>query len=259
MADVAANLPPHFMTKVTNKAEPKPENIWLNLLCNVVLPTVILSTLSKPERLGPLPAMLVGLAFPLGYGIYDLIRRRKANFLSILGVVSVLLTGGLGLMKVSNLVFAIKEAAIPLILGVAIVGSLKTRTPLIRTMLYNEQIIEVDTVQARLEERGAMNEFNRLMWSSTWLMAAAFFLSAGLNFALARLVLKSPPGSTGFTEELGRMHALSWLVITVPALGIMMFALWRLLKRLSVLTGLETDAILRAPPPKLKEKKVENG
>lgn len=244
------------MTRATNKVEPKTENIWLNLLCNVVLPTVILSTLSKPERLGPLPAMLVGLAFPLGYGLYDLIRRCKANFLSIIGVVSVSLTGGLGLMKVSNLVFAIKEAAIPLIFGVAIVGSLKTRTPLIRTMLYNEQIIEVDRVQARLEERGVMNEFDQLMRSSTWLMAAAFFLSAVLNFVLARLVLKSPPGSAGFTEELGKMHALSWVVITVPALGIMMFALLRLLNRLSELTGLETDAILRTPSS--KEKKGEN-
>lgn len=244
------------MTKAATKAEPKPENIWLNLLCNVVLPTVILSTLNEPNRLGPLPAMLAGLAFPLGYGIYDLIRRRKANFLSIIGIVSVLLTGGLGAMKVSNLVFAIKEAAIPLVLGVAIVGSLKTRTPLIRTLLYSEQIIEVETVQARLEERGALPEFNQLMRSSTWLMAAAFFLSAILNFVLARLVLKSPPGSARFTEELGKMHALSWVVITVPALGIMMFALWRLLHRLSGLTGLEMDAILRAPPA--KEKKLEN-
>ena len=245
------------MTKATNKAAPKPENIWLNILCNVLLPTVILSTLSTPDRLGPLPAMLVGLAFPLGYGIYDLFRRRKANFLSIIGIVSVLLTGGLGVMKVSSLVFAIKEAAIPLIFGVAIVGSLKTRKPLIRAMLYNEQLIEVDTVQARLEERGALNEFDQLMRSSTWLLAAAFFLSAILNFVLARLVLKDPPGSTGFTEELGKLHALSWVVVTVPALGIMMFALWRLLHRLSALTGLETEAILRTPPA--KEKKGENG
>jgi hypothetical protein len=245
------------MTESAAKPASKPENIWLNLLFNVVLPSVILSTLSKPERLGPLWGLVVGLSFPLGYGLYDLARRRKANFLSIIGIVSVLLSGGLGLMKIGSLGFAIKEAAIPAVLGVAIILSLKTKAPLIRAFLYNDQLMDVAKIQARLEERQVVPAFERLMVSSTWLLAGSMFLSAVLNFGLARVVLKSEPGTTAFTEEMGRMQALSWPVITVPALGIMFYALWRLLNHLTVLTGLETDAILRSPPP--KEKKSKSG
>jgi hypothetical protein len=78
------------------------------------------------------------------------------------------------------------------------------------------------------------------------------FLSAVLNFALARILLKSEPGTTAFTQEMGKMSALSWPVITLPAFGIMIYALWRLLNHLAALTGLPAEAILRSPPSKTK-------
>jgi hypothetical protein len=249
---VRLHLTPRAMTEAALKPAPKPENIWLNLAFNVVLPSVILSTMSKPEQLGPLWGMLVGLAFPLGYGIYDVVRRRKANALSIIGIVSILISGGFGLMKIGSFGFAIKEAAIPAVLGLAIIISLKTKAPLVRAFLYNDQLMDVATVHAHLEERQAVPAFERLMVSSTWLLAASMFLSAILNFILARIVLKSEPGTTEFTQEMGKMSALSWPVITLPAFAIMIYALWRLLKHLTLLTGLPADAILRSPPPKEK-------
>ena len=240
------------MTDAAPPPTQKPENIWLNLLFNVGLPAVLLSTLSQPERLGPLWGMVVGLSFPLGYGLYDLARRRKANFLSVIGIVSVLLSGGLGLMKIGSLGFAIKEAAIPMVLGVALVLSLRTKAPLVRAFLFNDQVLDIAKIQARLEERQAVPALDRLLASSTWLLAGSLFLSAGLNFGLARLVLRSQPGTTAFTQEMGRMQALSWPVVALPAMVIMGYALWRLLKHLTALTGLETDALLRSPPPKEK-------
>jgi len=41
---------------------PKPENIWLNLLCNLALPALVLSKLSPENRLGPVGALVVGLS-----------------------------------------------------------------------------------------------------------------------------------------------------------------------------------------------------
>ena len=69
-----------------NPTEVRQENLWLNLLFNIVVPALILTTLSKPERLGPVWALIVGVSLPLGYGIYDLIVRRKWNFFSILEI-----------------------------------------------------------------------------------------------------------------------------------------------------------------------------
>ena len=63
-------------------------------------------------------------------------RRRKWNFLSILGALSALLTGGVGLIpRVTVTHFAIKEAALPGILGILTVLTLKTKKPLIRLSL----------------------------------------------------------------------------------------------------------------------------
>ncbi len=123
---------------VSRQPRPKPENIWLNLLFNIAVPTLVLTKLSSETRLGPLGALVVGMAFPLSYGIYDLITRKKWNLFSIVGLVSVGLTGGLGLMKVGSLGFAIKEATVPAIFAVAVLATLRTKRPLVREMMLNE-------------------------------------------------------------------------------------------------------------------------
>ncbi|MEZ5276665.1 MAG: VC0807 family protein [Opitutaceae bacterium] len=236
----------------TNPTEVRQENLWLNLLCNIVVPALILTTLSKPERLGPVWALIIGVSLPLGYGIYDLVVRRKWNFFSILGLISILLTGGLGLLGISPFWFAVKEAAIPLTFGLAVLGSLFTPFPLVRTFLYNDRMINVARVDAELDRLTHHESFERLLTTSTYLLATAFFVSAVLNFALARFVIKSPGGSPEFAAELGRMTALSWPVITIPVLVVMIVALWRLINGIKKLTGLELDDILKTQPEKKK-------
>lgn len=236
----------------TKPTEEHQENLWLNLLCNIVVPALILTTLSKPERLGPVWALVIGVSLPLGYGIYDLVVRRKWNFFSILGLVSILLTGGLGLLGISPFWFAVKEAAIPLTFGLAVLGSLFTPFPLVRTFLYNDRTINVARVDAELDRRAHHVSFERLLTTSTYLLACAFLISAVLNFVLARIIIRSPGGSPEFAAELGRMTALSWPVITIPVLIVMIIALWRLISGIKKLTGLELDDILKTPPEKKK-------
>ncbi|HWL14756.1 MAG TPA: VC0807 family protein [Opitutus sp.] len=225
---------------------PKKENLLLNLLLNVALPAIILSKFSTPERLGPVLGLVVALAFPLGYGIWDFLRRRQANFISIIGFVSVLLTGGLGLLHIGGFWFAVKEAAVPTVIGLAVLLSLKTRRPLVRTMLYNEQVIDVARVDTALALRGTRAEFDRLLVTSSYLLALSFFVSAVLNFGLARYLLTGPAGTPEFNAQLGRMHLLSWPVIVVPSMAMTMFALWRLLSKLRTLTGLALEDVFHA-------------
>ena len=47
------------------KAKDKPESLLLNLLCNIILPTLILTKLSGDDYLGIKLAIVVALAFPL--------------------------------------------------------------------------------------------------------------------------------------------------------------------------------------------------
>lgn len=232
------------------KTRPKPENPIVNLVCNIVVPTVVLMKFSTDRWLGPVWGLVVALIFPIGYGIYDLARRKKTNFLSVLGFISVLLSGGLGLLKMDGWWFAVKDAAIPLLFGVAVVASLRTKRPLVRELLFNDQVIDTARVDAALDERGHRSEFDRLLTRASIGLALSFGLSAVLNFGLARYLLRSPAGTPEFNAELGRMHVLSWPVIVLPSMIVTMFVFWKLMNGLTRLTGLETDQIFH--PAKAK-------
>jgi hypothetical protein len=108
-------------------SSPRPprENLLLNLAFNVAIPSVLLSTMSKPERLGPVWGLVVALAFPIAYGIADFVRRRQANFISIIGFLSILLTGVFALIRLDRFWFAVKEAALPAIIGISVLASMR--------------------------------------------------------------------------------------------------------------------------------------
>jgi hypothetical protein len=117
-----------------------------------------------------------------------------------------------------------------------------------KTIFFNDAVMDVPRIEGALRERGTGDGFNTLMQRCTILIALAFFLSGGLGFLLARFLLKSPGGTPEFNAELAKMHWLSVPVIMVPVMGMMMIALWQLIRGLRGLTGLSTDAILKSEP-----------
>jgi hypothetical protein len=221
------------------------ESVLLSLGINIAIPAVILMKLSGDNALGPVGGLLAALAFPLGYGLVDFARRREWNVVSVLGVVSVLLTGGIGLLQLDPKWIAVKEAAVPAVIGLLVVLSLRTRFPIVRTFLYNERIIRVDEVEEALARHNNRQAFDRSLVKASWMLAASFFVSAVLNFALAKIIVRSQPGTTQFNEELGRMTALSYPVIVVPSMLIMIAALWYLFHSIRRLTALDLEQILK--------------
>jgi hypothetical protein len=189
--------------------------------------------------------LVVALSFPVIYGLYDFAARKKTNSLSVLGFISVLLSGGLGLLKADGFWFAVKDAAVPALIGISVLISLRTKTPLMRELLYNDQILDVSRVEAALAERGQRPAFEGLIRMASIWLALAFLVSAVINFMLARHVLKSPPATAAFNAELGRMHLLVWPVIVIPSMVVMMLVFWQLISGLRRLTGLTTDEIFQ--------------
>ncbi len=224
-------------------ADKKRENPLLSIGLNVLVPVIVLMRFSGDDRLGPVYGLLVALAFPVTYGLYDFIRRRNLNFVSGLGFIGILLTGGVGLLKLDVQWIAIKEAGIPLIIGAVIVGSLRTRFQLVRKLLG--QMIKLDEVEAALQEKGTVEAFEKRLVRSTYIVGASFLLSAILNYILARMIVVSPAGTTAFNEELGRMTALSFPVIAVPSVIVLTIAVTYLLNGITKLTGLEAQNLLR--------------
>lgn len=232
------------------QATPKRENLLLSIVFNIVLGSLTLTYLSKPEALGPRIATIVALLFPLGYGVWDYRQRRQANFVSVIGVASILLTGGLMLLESDSFWIAVKEAAIPTIIGLAVLFSMRSKRPLVRVFLLNEQVIDLPRVDQALAERGNQTAFDRLLANSSYWLVLSFTISAVLNFGLARYLLKSLPGTPAFNAEIARMQVLSWPVIVIPSMIMTMAALWYLIGGLRKLTGLELEQIFHSPPEK---------
>lgn len=228
-----------------NDAQPKKHSLLANLGFNIIIPTVILSKLSGDNYLGPVYGVIVALAFPIIYGVRDYLYAHKPNFFSVLGVISVLLTGSMSLLKLPPHYIAIKDAAVPGLLGLATLLSIYTRYPLVRTFLYNDQILQIDKVSAALHQHNATEEFERHLKVASYLVSASFFLSSALNYILAKKILVSPPGSTELAQELGKMTALSFPVIALPCTLVLAGTLYYLLNNIQKLTQLTLDDIVQ--------------
>ena len=226
---------------------PKRENMLLNILFNIAIPTIILMRFSGESQLGPQLGIVVALSFPIAYGVKDYFRLHKINFFSALGVFSVTMTGGMSLLELDPKYIAIKEAAIPLAFGIATLISLKTKYPLVKVFLFNDMVMETEKVHQALASNNTEQAFERALVVASAMLAGSFLLSSILNYILARVLLVSPPGTEAFNSELGRMTALSFPVIALPAMLVMMAALFYLFRQIKILTQLELEEILRTP------------
>ena len=224
--------------------EKKKESPLVSLLVSIVIPAIILSKFSTEEYLGILPGFLVALAFPVGYAIYNLIVRKETGFVAILGFVSIFLTGIIGVFEFPTEWLAVKEAAVPLLIGIAVIVSLKTPYPLVKKLLFNEELLDLKLIDKKLKENDNVFEIEKVLVKSTFMVAGSFLLSAFLNFFLTKYIVVSPAGTAAFNEELGTLTAISYPAIALPSTAVMFVALYYIFKQITKLTGLSFDEIL---------------
>jgi len=139
----------------------------------------------------------------------------------------------------------VKEAAIPGLIGIAVLASTRTRYPLIKTVLYTPAVIDVAKVQQHLEQRGNTRQFEARLLKATYLLSATFFFSSVMNYVLAKWIVTSPSGTEAFNEELGRMTLLSYPMIAIPSLLMMMAVLYYISRGMRELAGLSFTEALR--------------
>ena len=126
-----------------------------------------------------------------------------------------------------------------------VLGSLKTRYPLIKTFLFNDQIVDTDKINQALDRHNGQQQFEHRIANATYIFFGAMMLSALLNYILADTIITADTGTEAFNEQLGKMQALSFPVIALPVTAVMMFALFYLFRGLSRLTGMPLEEIVR--------------
>ena len=221
-------------------------NPMIELLITLVIPSFVLMKLSGPEGLGTLNAFLLALAFPFMWGAWSLFRERKVNMLAVLGLCSILLTGGIGVLQLDAQWLAVKEATIPGLIGLTVVVSVVIDKPLVRALLLSPALLNVALIEGNLQQRGNTLAFETRLKSATWMLGGSFLFSSIMNYLLATWIVTSPAGTQAFNEELGQMTLLSYPVIALPSMLIMMALFYYLAKSLQQLAGLKlTEALKR--------------
>lgn len=221
----------------------KGESLLLNIAVNVFLPIIILTRLSGEGWLGPTNGFIAAMALPIGYGLYDFAARRKVNLLSVLGFAGVLGTTAIGMLRLDPGLVAVKEAAVPLAIGLAVLASTRTRWPVVKKVM--EKVVDMERIRAALRRRDKEQAFERKLASAGYMVAAVFFVSSALNYALAKWIVVSQPGTAAFNEELGLMAAMSWPFIALPSLALLGLIAWHLARSVSAMTGMKVEDVLR--------------
>ena len=170
----------------------------------------------------------------------------------MLGVVNILLTGGLALLKLEGFWFAVKEAAFPLVIGLGVFWSAFTSKPFVKMILFNETIIKLDIINEKLTERGHHEEFKQHLKVLTMLLAGSFFFSAILNYGLARYIFIDIPKTLSeidqsimLNAQIAQMTWLSFIVIALPSLVLTIGIFWYMLKGVTKFTGLKFNDIFQ--------------
>lgn len=222
----------------------KTKNGIVSLLINVFIPFIIMVRYSTVDTLGPTRGLIIALSFPLLYGIYDYVSNKNKNFFSILGIIGVVMLAIIGLFQLNPFWVAIKEAIIPFGLGVLILISQKSKSPIVKIIL--QEMIDFGKIEEAYNKNNKSKEFEKQIKKTGNYIALSFFFSAVLNYALAIYIVQSPPGTEEFTREIGTMTALSFPVIVVPIFIVLLIILFQLFAHIKKHTGLEMEDIIHS-------------
>lgn len=227
-----------------NRASTHKPRPMVDLIVSIIIPSFILMKLSGDSELGASGGLIAALAFPLGWGLFELIKYRKFNFIALLGLLSVSLTGGIGLFELDTKWLAIKEAAIPAIIGITVLMSTFTPYPLVRALLFNPDVMDVEKIKQKLEEHNSTAAFERRLMKATYLVAGSFAFSATMNYVLAKWLVTSPAGTPEFNEQLGQLTLYSYPMIALPSMLMLLGVFYYLWRTIRDLTGLTLEDVM---------------
>ncbi|MDR0728173.1 MAG: hypothetical protein LBF21_00965 [Puniceicoccales bacterium] len=215
----------------------KSANSLLDLVWNIFLPAILMTWLDDWTGCSPVWALGIALMLPLGFGLKDFFEKGRCNIFSAIGLLDVLLTGGIGLLQLPKDWIAVKESFVPSVLGLIVLGTLRTSRPFFQIILQQHFIFNGRIIEQASGDEGSRPSWDRLMRQGTWLIFFPFLLSAILNFILARYFIHSETGTTAFNKEMGRLLVWGHLFIILPCSLLLLLTFIHVAKGICRITG----------------------
>lgn len=220
------------------------------VLFGIVIPVFILNKGSHYTT--PLIALLVALCFPIGLGIYELVKHKKTSFISILGLLNILVTGTLAILNLGGIWFSIKEAAFPLLIGSFVFISSFTKSPFFGSLILNPTIMDIVKVQDRISEKGNQLLFSKLLKNCNFVVSSSFLLSAFMNFTIAKgvflpidLQLSVDSQKQLLNEQIAQMTYKAMISVALPSFVIIILLFYYFMNQLKKLTDLTLEEIVK--------------
>ena len=234
----------------------KKENVLLSLVFNIILPVLLLQKGSQLDFEGAATiSLFLALSFPLLYGLNDYIRNKNKNLISIMGILNILITGGLALAQLEGQWFALKEAAIPFVIGVFVLISIYIQKPFMKFMIFSTGVFNREILETHLKDLQKGILFQKQLNKSTAYLSLSFFFSSGLNYLLARAIFQPIDKSFAIekqkeilNQQIADMNWMGVLVISVPLLFFLAFIMWDFFKKIKELTGLTFEDLVVQKP-----------
>jgi hypothetical protein len=213
------------------------------LIINILIPIVILVFLSDDRFLGPLPALLLAIGLPAAYGVWDLLRRRRVDASTILGILSVVLTGVIAAFKLPSGLFAVKEAIIPLGFAALLLVSNKTDFPIVKLLF--DMVQRKDRVEQAVRSAGAEDAYRAHIERCGALWAGTMAISGIMKFTLSSLIVTADAGTRAFNTQLAT-YELAQIPTSKTITMVMILALiWYVGKGTGRIVGLPPSQVLR--------------
>jgi len=216
----------------------------IDLLCSIVLPSLILLYASDIAWLGATGAFIIALSIPLMVGLFDIIWYRNLNVFAALGLVSILFTGGIGLLQIDNEWLAVKEAAVPSVIGIIILISTFSKQPLINKLLLSPVLFDITAIKNKLHANGYYDQFLASLTRYNYYLSGTFFFSAVMNYFLTTWIVISPSGTEAFNKELAQLTLISYPVIALPSMIMMFLIMYFIYRDIHQYTGLKLEEML---------------
>lgn len=231
------------MNKLASQKKTPEQSAVLQFIVSFIIPIIILTRFSGESSLGPTKGLLLALAFPIAFEIYNVKKRKKLSMFSLLAIGGIIVTGAISLLGLSEGWLAVRRAVPYLAMSVAILVPVRIKHSILNALL--PQMLDMNKIISGAQKRHTLTELEQSINRTSYILSSIFFIIAVASYVLTKMVIVSQTGTTGFNEEYARLRVLSLPIITLPLLVGFTGAILYLTHAIEKLTGLDTDSIIK--------------
>jgi intracellular septation protein A len=226
------------MNKKTNQVP-----LLAQFVINLVIPLVILTRFSDEGKLGATGALLLALAFPVVYELYNVRKRRKFSLVSALAIGGILVTGVIGLLGLSEGWLAVRRSVPYLAMAAVLIVSAALRRPVLSALLPH--ILEMGKINAAAQKKRTSSMLEQSIRRSGYILGGVLLAIAAASYVLTRVMITGDAGTSVFNQEYARLRVVSLVGINVLLFVSLTAAIYYLGRSIEKLTGLDIDDLMK--------------